>query len=67
MFDQTCWDQNFCPYYGGFFYCVLNSGSLLREAPLYLLTCIEKFVRTEDSTHQYMTRTCQFTLLCRIL
>ena len=21
---QACWDQNFCPYYGGFFYCVLE-------------------------------------------
>ena len=24
-----------CPYYGGFLYCVLNLGNLLREVPLY--------------------------------
>ena len=29
--------KNFCPYYRGFFYCVLNSGGLLREIPLYVL------------------------------
>ena len=32
--SKTCRDQNFCPYYGGFFYCVLNSEGL-REVPLY--------------------------------
>ena len=25
--NQTSWDQNFYPYYGGFFYCVHNLGS----------------------------------------
>jgi len=28
-------DQNFCPYYGGLFYGVLNSEGLLKEVPLY--------------------------------
>ena len=33
--NQTCWDKQICPYYGGFFCCVLNLGSLIREVPLY--------------------------------
>ena len=34
--SDTLWDQNFCTYYGRFFYCVLNSEGLLREVPLYV-------------------------------
>ena len=31
----------FCPYYGGFFHCVLNSEGLLREVPLYVLHLVQ--------------------------
>ena len=34
---DMCWKQNFCPHYGDFLYCVLNSKSLLREVPLYFI------------------------------
>jgi len=37
MFDKACWDLNFCPYYGGFIYCILNLRNLIREVPLYSL------------------------------
>ena len=36
---DTSWDHNFCPYYGGFFYHVLDSKGLLKEVPLYILLC----------------------------
>ena len=29
--NQTCWDQNFFPYDGGFFYCVLTSESFVKR------------------------------------
>ena len=38
MIADTCWNQNFSPYYGGFFYCILNSEGLLREVPLYFVS-----------------------------
>ena len=37
MCCDTCWDQNFCVYYEGFFYCVLNSEGLLGEVPPYIV------------------------------
>ena len=32
---DICWDQNFCTYYGGFFYCFLNLEVVKRGSTVY--------------------------------
>ena len=53
------WDQNYCPYYGSFFYCVLNSWSLLHCTKPILVFLLVTLVSASLAT--------QHTCLCNIL